>query len=328
MGGSPTTGQKRSNAVGTAPTVPGAPALGFPPADTSGIPRSPPRPRGQLRDHDRHDRTGPRPAHGLRFPAGHPYQAVTSTTPRSRVTFDYDDETDQVGYPIRRTPRSRASSPAGSSGSDSRPGPTRRRSRRSLCSGASCWSPPGTGSRSRRTSRSPCAGRGPVRSWRSWSRSWPRRRGRRSGYSRRCVAGKTGQKGAPGTVGAVPTALERFWPVVGEPPILTEVRASWPATGAVRRGSGAGGRRGQRATRRSMRPSGRCVHASNAGWATSAHRAAQPELPGMPRMSPSGRLRGPVPTGTASQSGNASGPRSLSSRASPGASSAGSHEYG
>ena len=47
---------------------------------------------------------------------------------------------------------------------------------------------------------------------------------------------------------------------------------------------------------------------------------------------PPGRLRraelGPAGPRPASQSGNASGPRSLSSRASPEASSAGSHEYG
>ncbi|HEX7345801.1 MAG TPA: hypothetical protein VF253_03360 [Candidatus Limnocylindrales bacterium] len=35
---------------------------------------------------------------------GIPYQVVTSTTPRSTVTFDYDDESDHVGYPIPTNP--------------------------------------------------------------------------------------------------------------------------------------------------------------------------------------------------------------------------------
>ena len=36
---------------------------------------------------------------------GIPYQVVTGTTPRSSVTFDYDDESDQVGYPIPASPK-------------------------------------------------------------------------------------------------------------------------------------------------------------------------------------------------------------------------------
>ncbi len=36
---------------------------------------------------------------------GIPYQVVTSTTPRSTVTFDYDDESDHVGYPIPSDPK-------------------------------------------------------------------------------------------------------------------------------------------------------------------------------------------------------------------------------
>jgi hypothetical protein len=35
---------------------------------------------------------------------GIPYQVVTSSTPRSSVTFEYDDESDQVGYPIPANP--------------------------------------------------------------------------------------------------------------------------------------------------------------------------------------------------------------------------------
>jgi hypothetical protein len=36
---------------------------------------------------------------------GIPYQVVTATTPRSTVTFDYDDESDHVGYPIPASPK-------------------------------------------------------------------------------------------------------------------------------------------------------------------------------------------------------------------------------
>jgi hypothetical protein len=35
---------------------------------------------------------------------GIPYNVVTSATPRSTVTFDYDDESDHVGYPIPASP--------------------------------------------------------------------------------------------------------------------------------------------------------------------------------------------------------------------------------
>jgi hypothetical protein len=35
---------------------------------------------------------------------GIPYQVVTASTPRSTVTFDYDDESDHVGYPIPADP--------------------------------------------------------------------------------------------------------------------------------------------------------------------------------------------------------------------------------
>jgi hypothetical protein len=35
---------------------------------------------------------------------GIPYQVVTAATPRSTVTFEYDDESDHVGYPIPSNP--------------------------------------------------------------------------------------------------------------------------------------------------------------------------------------------------------------------------------
>ena len=36
---------------------------------------------------------------------GIPYKVVTVATPRSTVTFDYDDESDHVGYPIPASPK-------------------------------------------------------------------------------------------------------------------------------------------------------------------------------------------------------------------------------
>ena len=36
---------------------------------------------------------------------GIPYQVVTASTPRSTVVFDYDDESDHVGYPIPASPK-------------------------------------------------------------------------------------------------------------------------------------------------------------------------------------------------------------------------------
>jgi hypothetical protein len=36
---------------------------------------------------------------------GIPYNVVTSTTPRSTVVFEYDDESDHVGYPIPASPK-------------------------------------------------------------------------------------------------------------------------------------------------------------------------------------------------------------------------------
>jgi hypothetical protein len=36
---------------------------------------------------------------------GIPYQVVTASTPRSTVTFEYDDESDHVGYPIPANPK-------------------------------------------------------------------------------------------------------------------------------------------------------------------------------------------------------------------------------
>ena len=41
---------------------------------------------------------------------GIPYNIVTATTPRSTVTFDYDDESDHVGYPIPANPKTEGGS--------------------------------------------------------------------------------------------------------------------------------------------------------------------------------------------------------------------------
>src|SRR3954453_20764636 len=38
-------------------------------------------------------------------PIGIPYTVVSGTQPRSRVTFEYDDESDHVGYPIPAHPK-------------------------------------------------------------------------------------------------------------------------------------------------------------------------------------------------------------------------------
>ena len=49
---------------------------------------------------------------------GIPYQVVTSTTPRSTVTFQYDDESDHVGYPIPATPLIEGAGPPTSTSGD------------------------------------------------------------------------------------------------------------------------------------------------------------------------------------------------------------------
>jgi hypothetical protein len=43
-------------------------------------------------------------------PIGIPYTVVSGTQPRSRVTFEYDDESDHVGYPIPARPKVEAGS--------------------------------------------------------------------------------------------------------------------------------------------------------------------------------------------------------------------------
>ena len=66
--------------------------------------------RGELGAADRVDRALHRAASGLRLrplgrrqPIGIPFDVVSKTTPRSRVTFDYADESDKGPYPIPKT---------------------------------------------------------------------------------------------------------------------------------------------------------------------------------------------------------------------------------
>ena len=49
---------------------------------------------------------------------GIPYQVVTASTPRSTVTFQYDDESDHVGYPIPATPLIEGNGPVTSTQGD------------------------------------------------------------------------------------------------------------------------------------------------------------------------------------------------------------------
>ena len=96
--------------VNVAPTLPGAPACPVFPAATSGTGGS---------------TTGPVAANSAAMIAtigltrglhmdfgsyagyGIPYQVVSAATPRSTVTFEYDDESDHVGYPIPAEPAHR-----------------------------------------------------------------------------------------------------------------------------------------------------------------------------------------------------------------------------
>ncbi len=103
-----TPGRRVSNAVGTAPTLPGAPFCPVFPASNVWNTRIDGRAvaansatliatigssRGLHMDF------GSYAGYGI------PYQVVTGATPRSTVTFDYDDESDHVGYPIPSSPK-------------------------------------------------------------------------------------------------------------------------------------------------------------------------------------------------------------------------------
>ena len=98
-------GQKHSNQP--APTLPGAPGCPVFPGTTSGTPGSTagPSPANSATmistiglDRGLHMDFGSYAGYGI------PYQVVTGATPRSTVAFDYDDESDHVGYPIPASP--------------------------------------------------------------------------------------------------------------------------------------------------------------------------------------------------------------------------------
>ena len=100
--------RRRPHPIGGAPTLPGAPNCPVFPATTSGTCRVDSRPVAADSatlittiglDRGLHMDFGSYAGYGI------PYNIVTSTTPRSTVTFDYDDESDQVGYPIPASPK-------------------------------------------------------------------------------------------------------------------------------------------------------------------------------------------------------------------------------
>jgi hypothetical protein len=94
--------------TGGAPTLPGAPECPVFPATNVGNARIDGRPVAADSatlistiglDRGLHMDFGSYAGYGI------PYNIVTSTTTRSTVTFDYDDESDHVGYPIPTNPR-------------------------------------------------------------------------------------------------------------------------------------------------------------------------------------------------------------------------------
>jgi hypothetical protein len=94
--------------TGGAPTLPGAPDCPIFPASNVWNARIDSRPvaadsalmiAGIGLDRGLHMDFGSYAGYGI------PYDIVTTSTPRSTVTFDYDDESDHVGYPIPPDPR-------------------------------------------------------------------------------------------------------------------------------------------------------------------------------------------------------------------------------
>ena len=85
--------------------------LPFPSTNVWNKPVDTPAGRGRLGDADRDDRARPRPAPGLRVVRGlrHPVQRRDRVdTPRSTVTFDYDERVrPRSGYPIPAAPADR-----------------------------------------------------------------------------------------------------------------------------------------------------------------------------------------------------------------------------
>ena len=101
--------------VGSAPTLPGAPGCPVFPADNVWSRRIDDRPVAANSatmigaiglDRGLHMDFGSYAGYGI------PYQIVDSSTPRSTLTFEYDDESDHVGYPIPASPLIEAGSDA------------------------------------------------------------------------------------------------------------------------------------------------------------------------------------------------------------------------
>jgi hypothetical protein len=105
---SPTSSPTPTPTAGTAPTLPGAPNCPVFPATNVWNVRIDSRPVAADSatlissiglDRGLHMDFGSYAGYGI------PYNIVSATTPRSTVTFDYDDESDHVGYPIPASPR-------------------------------------------------------------------------------------------------------------------------------------------------------------------------------------------------------------------------------
>jgi hypothetical protein len=107
-GTDPRSAASRPAAVGVPPWVPGAPACPIFPSNNVWNRRIDGRPKASNSatmigaiglDRGLHMDFGSYAGYGI------PYQVVESTTARETVTFDYDDESDHVGYPITTNPR-------------------------------------------------------------------------------------------------------------------------------------------------------------------------------------------------------------------------------
>jgi hypothetical protein len=102
-----TPGQKHTNSVRGAPTLPGAPLCPVFPASNVWNARIDSRPvasNSATMVSAIGLGTGLHMDFGSYAGYGIPFQVVAGTTPRSTVTFDYDDESDHVGYPIPASP--------------------------------------------------------------------------------------------------------------------------------------------------------------------------------------------------------------------------------
>jgi hypothetical protein len=106
--GTPPTGTIPGTVAPGSPTLPGAPACGLFPTSNVWNVRIDSRPKASNSatmissiglDRGLHMDFGSYAGYGI------PYQVVSASTPRSTVAFDYDDESDHVGYPIPSSPK-------------------------------------------------------------------------------------------------------------------------------------------------------------------------------------------------------------------------------